>query len=524
MVSQNKGYKPSSHKEGIPLVDDGDSFLDGFVKYFSPVLILAIGILGYKFFGVKPDVPKRDQEPDIATTVDTAPVRYFDDSFNIEVEGAAVPFRSLTIAAEVGGRIKHKAKTSKAGSYLLEKDLLFEIDPTDYKLEIDRYRSQLNQAKAEISAVEIDIQNTEALAQIAEDDLKLQQKDLKRLEGLFQRGAISEREVDDVRREELVARNAFQTLANQINTHKQKIKTLEAARNLVASQLERAEVDLERTKVYSPTIGSVIMDHVEENDYVQKGAALVTLNDTSRVEIKCNLKVDELYWLWLQSGVFHPDSKASLKTRFQVPQTPAEVVFNFKGTEYVWEGKLSRYEGTGLDVSTRLVPCRVLVENPTKLQSKSMSTGKNQFSIPTLFSGLFVTVRIPVKPMIPMLEVPDVALRPGGKIWVMRDSKLHIIPVKVIHSRKESELIQPEEGYQLVEGEKVVVSPLANPVEGLPLKELNENPVPDPLVPPKEEVEKLDASEEDETQSEVELSTSRVPVEKVSTQKKATQK
>ena len=36
-------------------------------------------------------------------------------------------------------------------------------------------------------------------------------------------------------------------------------------------------------------------------------------------------------------------------------------------TGFQWQGVLSRYEGTGLDIPTRTVPCRVVVTNPSEV-------------------------------------------------------------------------------------------------------------------------------------------------------------
>ncbi len=38
-------------------------------------------------------------------------------------------------------------------------------------------------------------------------------------------------------------------------------------------------------------------DLVEENDFVQRGTAVVEFEDTSAVEVKCNLMSEEVAWL-----------------------------------------------------------------------------------------------------------------------------------------------------------------------------------------------------------------------------------
>ena len=69
---------------------------------------------------------------------------------------------------------------------------------------------------------------------------------------------------------------------------------LTSAIKLIDVRLEQAELDLKRTKVTAPIDGMVVVESVEENAYVQKGTPLVTIEDTSAVEVRCHLRMDEL--------------------------------------------------------------------------------------------------------------------------------------------------------------------------------------------------------------------------------------
>src|SRR5690606_12715084 len=97
---------------------------------------------------------------------------------------------------------------------------------------------------------------------------------------------------------------------------------------------------LERSQVAAPVSGVIVRDSVEEGAFVQKGAALFVIEDTSSIEVQCSLRMDDLYWLWRQRGSGPPPETAE-QTAYQVPQTPASVVYEFagrEGTRYVWQG------------------------------------------------------------------------------------------------------------------------------------------------------------------------------------------
>ena len=440
------------------------------VRIIVPLLIIGAGIWGFRVFGKPPEVPSQDTTVESSVIVETASAEEFRGEFLIETDGVSVPYREVTVTAEVAGRITKKSLASRAGSFIRDGDLLFQIDETDYKLEIDRLQAQLSQANEELIAADVDVASNKSLLELAKQELTIQKRQLERVEDGAKRRALTDSEVDEQLRAELAARNALQMIQNQLSSLAQKKKTLGAARDLVQAQLERAKIDRSRTTVISPVTGTVIADLVEENEYVKKGDPLIHINETNRMEVRLNLKVDELYWILLQSKVFAPGNEAADGTRFEIPKTPAKIIFDFDDSEFVWSGTLSRYEGTGIDERTRTIPCRVLVDKPTQVRRTSGGRSES-LSLPTLFTGLFVKVRIPIQPAVPLVRIPVSALRPGGQVWLVRDGKLRIVAADVARSENDSVLIRRTES-GLQPGDKVVTSPLPAVRAGMSVKEM----------------------------------------------------
>ena len=442
-----------------------------------PLLIVATGVGGFLVFGQRPEMTRREEAGTKAPLVETAAVRAFDKKLPIEVDGVAIPYRQVKLSAEVPGRITRKEANSRAGSYVHQNEVLLQIDPTDYDLEVARLRSEAAEADENIKAAEIDIANTRKLIDLAQQDLVLQRKDLTRREKLRATRAISENDLDDARRLELVKRNALQTLQNQLASHTQRKRTLQAARKRVAVEIQRADADRKRTRVVSPVSGTVVVEYVEQGNFVKKGDPLFLINETSRMEVKCSLRMNQLYWLWMQRGSAERSASSRPESRFELPNTKVEVAFRLRGVEYVWDGVLSRYEGTGLDTKTRMIPCRVRVDAPTHVRTVAVGSAAGRtavrgFSMPALFSGMFVTVRIPVAPAVPLLAIPSVALRPGGRVWVVRGGVLRLVTVSVILTEGDTVVVsQPSEGV-LQPGDKVVTSPLPSVSAGMPVTEV----------------------------------------------------
>lgn len=435
------------------------------------IAILAVGVVGLKVLGKKPEVPTKDTAAvEQAVPVVTAEVKAWDLPFNVDLDGEAVTYRVITVGAEVQGRIVAKTEAARGGTYVKKGELLFNIDPTDYELEIERLNAQLQQTEEELNATAVDVKNTAELVKLAEEDLQLQDNQLARMKSLKQRGTANETEVETAMKQELLARNALLGLRNQQRTLTQQLKTKAANKSLVVAQLDKAKVDLKRCQVFSPLEGRIVADEVEQGDYIKPGEVLIHISDGSRMEVKTQLRAEELAWVW-QQQVAGQKVSAGIDDPLNIPKVPCEVGYMFEGVETIWDGYLARLEGTGIDRDTRMFPCRVLVEKPRETRFNDSVAGAT-ISPPTLLSGMFVTVRIPVESPLPLLHLPLEAVRPGGQIWVMRDGKLKTLEVSLAHVEDEMALIR-KDGSGLIEGDRVIVSPLASVRDGMSVKELS---------------------------------------------------
>ena len=438
------------------------------LKIMAPVLILAAGVVGLQIFGQKPEVPTEDATSgDGAVPVVTADVTDWTGPFNISVDGEAVTYRVVTVGAEVEGRIVRKAEIARGGTHVQQGDVLFEIDSTNYQLEIDRLKAELLQADEELNTIRVDRENTAELVTLAEEDWQLQQKQLARMKELLSRKTANDTEVETAMKQELTSRNSLQNLRNQQRTLAQQLKTKEANKALVLAQLERANVDLRRCRVVSPLEGRIVADVVEEGDYIQPGEQLVQISDGSRMEIKTKLRGEELAWIWQQNlAPEQPNDPHGRQDPLNLPEVACEVGFEFEGVETIWDGYIARIEGTGIDRDTRTFPCRVLVEQPEVSRVSDSAGTRATLSPPTLLSGMFVTVRIPVESPLPLLQIPLEAVRPGGRMWVYRNGQLNIVSVSLAHVDGEIALIR-RAGSDLEAGDQVITSPLASVREGM---------------------------------------------------------
>ena len=418
-----------------------------------PLLILGGGAAGFAILYFQKDATAHVVEEDKPPLVETVAPEAHDRGLEIEVDGVVVPYREIELSAEVDGRVEYKSDVCRAGKYVEKDALLFKIDPRDHELDIRRLVEGLDSPGDTADPSGDNEASPRSLIGLAERELELRKKELARLTGLGGGRVVSDAEIEQGELSVIMAENTLQTLR---------------------SQLEEARLDLERTEITSPIDGVVVNDSVEQGDFVRRGTALVSIEDTSKVEVKCSLRVDELYWLWNQTGR-GPGGTAGDRARleYQIPEAPAKVVYRLAGRDYQWEGVLSRYERSGLDETTRTVPCRVVVEAPRDVCVVGADAELGRLTgPPALVRGMFVTVKIHAEPQAQLVRIPEKAVRPGKRVWIVRRveerKQLAMLEVHVVRVADEAAIVLAGD---LEPGDRVMVTNLAGAKEGMVVRE-----------------------------------------------------
>lgn len=443
-----------------------------------PALILGAGVGGMIVLGRLREPPESNDRQREVPKVATVAVEAYDGTLDIEVDGVVVPYREISLSAEVDGRIETKTDACRAGRYVRAGTLLLQIDRSDHQREVARLNADKKQAEDSLAELRAELENTAALIKLAESQQELVAKELRRQESLYQDNINTEADVDLAKQNLLQADNGLLTLQGKLAMAKAREGRLKWAVDRVDIMLEQAQADLDRTTIVSPVDGVVVEDLVEQDSYVRTGTALVTVEDTSKVEVKCSLRMDELYWLWDQrcgphaAAPFSQDTAAVdaaeelVAAHYEAPPTAVTVVYQLGNTKYKWDGVLSRFDGIGLDTTTRTVPCRVVVDDPLGVEVvESSNATPCATGPPALVRGMFVTLHVQAKPRTVLLRAPEKAIRPGGQVWQVKKGRLWVRDVDVVR------LVTDADGQrvayirgdtsELSSGDRVATSPLA---------------------------------------------------------------
>ena len=449
------------------------------VKYSISFAIVAAGVIGFVVLKSLQKPPATRPSTSLVPQVETSEVSSYAGQLDLEVTGTVVPYREIRVAAEVGGRISSKSATCEAGQFVRKGELLLEIDPEEYRLEIETQAANVEQAKRRIEENLLEIGGEEKNIELAKSDLKLQQAEFRRNERLSD--ALSRTEVDRSRRAVIAAETALTLRRNSLTGLKAASTRLKSALDVSKRQLEKAELNLRRATVAAPENGVIVNEMVQEGDFVSRGTQLFTFEDTRQAEVLCNLTLSELNQIRKNAATLaeqNGDSEEAqeieagdLNAVYRLPKTPVTIE-DPANPDVIWDGVLERFDGIGVDSVTKTIPCRIAVKNPIA------TTDSGQFA---LVRGMFVHCRLEFHVSMgngesPYLSIPEQAVQPNHHVWTVKDNRLKRKPIKVVdyvltgptsdsgqapNKTRLAIIARTEKGPQT--GDRVVISPLSQP-------------------------------------------------------------
>ncbi len=329
---------------------------------------------------------------------------------NVTTQGEVRARTEIDLFPQITGRIAEVAPEFRAGGIFKKDDVLVRIEEADYELNVIR-------SKARVADAEQAMVREEAEAEMARRDWE-------------ELGAGGEATPLTFREPQLA-----QARAN-----------LEAAR----ADLADAELDLDRTRIIAPFNGRVRLQEADLGQYVAPGTRLGRIFATDIVEIRLPLTDREMGVVGLPIGYTAPPGGGPKVTLYAT----------VAGEPHEWTGEIVRTD-SAIDSDTRVLQGIVEVRDPY---------GASADGDAPLAVGLFVTASIPGRPIEDALVIPRAALRSGNQVYMVdADNRLDKRIVDIAFTEEDRVVLEGG----LEEGDKVIVSPMQAPPQGLKV-----NPVP----------------------------------------------
>jgi len=385
-----------------------------FFKYSLRVL-LPLAVLVISFFIARQIISgkkkvKLHAAPPVVSVVEAEPAVKSEFRVVVKSYGTVRARTESAVVPEVSGTVVEISPNFRAGGFLDKGELILGLDPRNYEIEVALKEAEL--AKASQLLLE-----EEARAAIA-------LRNWERLRGERTPTPLAAREP-----QLMSARAEFR-----------------AAR----AKLDRAELDLERTRILAPYSGRVLEKSVDLGEYVIAGNAAARIYAVDFVEIRLPLSARELEFVDIQGlGRW----EAAQKTGEALRRGPAaEIIAVHRGKEYKWSARIVRSEGTIDEKSRQLF---VVAEVSDPYGKKSSAARSGYFSAPPLKVGEFVEARIQGRLLRGVYVIPRRALREGAEVFIIKDGLLERRAVNVVW--KDADNIVIDSG--LKEGELVVTTP-----------------------------------------------------------------
>ncbi len=327
----------------------------------------------------------------------------------VRSQGAVMPRTESTLSSETDGQIVYVSPAFVPGGFFEAGEILARLDPREAELAITRAAA--------------DTVRFATALQIEQEEAVLAQAEWDRL------GSGAPRPL---------AMRAPQLAQAQAN--------LDAS----VAALRQAMLNLERTEIRAPYAGRIRRKQVDVGQFLRRGEALATIYAITHAEIRLPVPDEELAFFEIPMRFRGETSQAA---------SPRVVISGeFAGRRHQWDGRLIRMEGE-IDPTSRMVYAVASVPNP-------YGRGSNA-DRPPLSIGMFVEAEILGRSYADVAIVPRSAMRGTKRLAIIDDDqRLRFRQVDVL--RMESDQVLIRSGLEA--GERVCLSALATPVEGMEVR------------------------------------------------------
>ncbi len=333
------------------------------------------------------------------------------------------------LAAEVVSVAVQEGQAVAAGA------LLATLDDRDFRLEVARRQAELEQAQAAID--EENSRHRGDLEALPGERrlLSLAQAEVDRLRGLMKKNLASRSKLDNAR--QTLARQAIAVarIEESVRTHESKLRELRARLAQRQAALDKARLQLQRTRLTAPYAGRVIRVQAAEGQRVNPGTVLL-----------------ELY----------ADSSMVLRAVVPEPQVALLREMVAQGREVTARGRLD-----GRSVEARLLRLTATTNDAGGVEALFRLDGRSRW--PQL--GRVFELQVELPPVEGVVPIPWEALYGNDQVYLI-DSKSRLHGVKVERAgqlRRQGRdrlLVRLPEGI----GGRLLTTQLPNAVEGLLVK------------------------------------------------------
>ena len=373
------------------------------IKIFLPLCFIMAGAAGWHYYKSKEPEIKRKPPKQQSVVVSTIVMKRGNYPTWVHAMGRVMPDRQIILKSKLAGEVISVSKNFVQGGVMKKGELLLKLDDLDYKIEIQKAGSALNKAIANLA-----IEKGSQL--IAKEELKLINK-----------------------------ASPGELTATDLSMRKPQLVQAKAGIAHARADLEKAELNLSRTKVYLPFNALILEKHVDSGSLVTAQGTIATIVDVDKYKVEALV----------------PQDRLSLFSRGGMSNADAFISSNY--SNQIWQGKVFGTTGT-ITSKSRMAGVIILVPDPLGLKIKG---GLQQL---LLDDHVNIKIRGPILENV--FSLPRSAVRDQNRVWVYNSGILEIRKIKPLW--KEESVVYVKIGIKT--GDRVITSDLPVAVNGLALQ------------------------------------------------------
>lgn len=378
-----------------------------------------------------PDERPADQR---APLVQVVPADIRSGRLAVSGAGTVRAREELVLAAEVSGKLVYVSPNLIEGRAVSRGEILFRIDPTDY-------RNQVASARADVAQQGVAVLEAQEEAALAQREYeRFQQREARRAPNPFAGVDADDFAAQILPPDRLTANNPAARAdaspndeASTLTLRLPQLQAAQAALQRARAQLSDAQVALGRTTVRAPFAGLVRSESAAQGSYVSPGQSLAQIVASGTFDVVVPLTQREAALipnLWRQGG----------------ERTEASIYADYGGRRYRWQAYVDRADRV-LNPETRTIDIFLRVPNPMQRGQLAAEQTDGEAGAesargaegPPLLVGSFVQAEIEGLALTQYAAIPAAALRPGNQVWLFREGRLQMVNVQVIQ-RTDSEI------------------------------------------------------------------------------------
>ena len=400
-------------------------------KLLLPFITVAVAIA--VFIWLKDSQPETPTQSRPATTflVETQTVQFQTLAPQLNLYGRIeTPANSLLTAAIEANveKIYHFE-----GEQVTQGDLLISLDTAEAELRYQQRQADVQEIQAQINTEQQQARLNQQLVETQQNLFGLSEKAVERAQTLQQRQLGSQALIDEASLALQQQQLALQQLNYEINNQPFRLAALEAALKRATAQMAAAELDLQRAEIRAPFSGTIGELHVAEANRVRSGDSLITVYDTSRLELRALIPEQYLARMLAQQTDQRPliaRSASADNARFVFSRLAGQVNVNSGGREALF-----------------------------RLESAS-----------SLFApGSFVSISLTLPAEERVVAVPFSAVYALNKLYVLVEGRMQSVPITLVGETTSAEgeprLLIRSTGLQ--DGDVIITTQLPNAMTGL---------------------------------------------------------